>query len=190
MRPPGNAMKHNKASATRVFYRNRFSNGGLWLLCTWTAIVFLQMAVENIETDKQTRVTGTTGHILAIGLSFALMIAFLIPALRFPLHGVVVMPTKIIVRNIMRTHVLSWSEVERFELAKYDPWPRIGVAVLKSSRRVPMVGVQWAPLSRFAEKTVSALNEQLAAAQDARDSLPNLSSADQTQSTSVTGSSP
>jgi hypothetical protein len=145
----------NKAPKTRTFYRNRLGNGGVCLLCTGAVIIFLGYMVEDIEKHQT---------FLAC-YAFVMMMLFLVPALRFPFNGVVVTPTNIVVRNIMRTHALSWSDVERFELAKYDPWPRIGVAVLKSGRRVPMTGVPWAPLSHFAEKTVAALNERLASIQ-------------------------
>jgi hypothetical protein len=37
------------------------------------------------------------------------------------------------IRNIPRTHVSRWDEIERFELARYDPWPRIGAAAKASA---------------------------------------------------------
>lgn len=144
-----------KVDSQRVFYRNRLSNFLVWLLATFGTLYFLVETVEAIE-EKE-------ASVVLIGFSALLMVAFLAPALREPFHGVIITPTQVRIRNIMRTHVLSWDEIERFELAKYDPWPKIGVAVLKTGRRVPMVGVQWAPVSRFAESTVVALNERLSA---------------------------
>jgi hypothetical protein len=119
------------------------------------------MTVQNIRTNQPVGL---------IVFGFILCGLFLVPALREPLHGVVVTRTEVRIRNIMRTHVVSWDEIERFDLAKYDPWPKIGVAILKTGKRLPMVGVQWTPVGRSAENTVAALNEKLAAtrAQDAQ----------------------
>ncbi len=139
----------------RHFVRNRFANGCLFAICAFAAIAFLEIGIEAIN--------GGSGTVL-VAFDFVLCTIFSVPAVRSLVYGVVITGTQLKIRNIMRTHVLRWDEVERFELARYDPWPRVGVAVLKSGRRVPMVGVQWAPLSRFAEKTVAGLNERLAEA--------------------------
>jgi hypothetical protein len=123
------------------------------LISGFATIAFYQMAIEAIHKDVG------TGFVI---FGFIWCAIFLVPTLREPFHGVVVTSTQVRVRNIMRTHVLDWDQIERFELAKYNPWPRIGVVALKGGRRVPMVGVQWAPLGSFAENTVAALNERLA----------------------------
>jgi hypothetical protein len=141
-------------SADRRFYRNRVSNGAVCVLCAFFVVVFLVLALEAIEKSD--------GAALVI-IGFILCGVFLVPALREPFHGVVATSTEVKIRNILRTHMLSWNEIERFELARYDPWPRIGVAVLKAGRRVPMVGIQAARRSRLAEETISALNQELIA---------------------------
>jgi hypothetical protein len=149
-----------KNATGRQVYRNRLSNWSVCLICGFATIAFYQIAVEAIRKNN--------GAVL-VAFGFIMCAIFLIPTLREPFHGVVVTPTQVRVRNIMRTHVLSWDQIERFELAKYDPWPKIGVVVLRGGRRVPMVGVQRAPLGRFAENTVAALNERLAGIRDGKE---------------------
>lgn len=144
----------------RQFYRNRLANSGVFIICVFATISFFSLAFEAVHTNEQAAL---------VGMLFVFAIIALVPTLREPFHGVVVTSTQVRVRNIMRTHVLSWDEIERFELAKYDPWPKIGVVILKSGRRVPMVGVQWAVLSKFAENTVVALNERLATMRDGQE---------------------
>jgi hypothetical protein len=137
----------------RVFYRNRINNFLVWVITMFGALYFL---VELIHSINETEYS-----FILIGLTGILMIAFLIPALRCPRSGVVVTSGSVMVRNILKTHVLRWDEVERFELTRYDPWPKVGVAILKSGRRIPMTGVQFALATRFAQNTVAALNAQL-----------------------------
>lgn len=139
----------------RVFYRNRTSNFLVWVITTFGALYFL---VELIHLINEAVISP-----ILIGLTGVLMIAFLVPALRCPRSGVVSTSSNLIVRNILKTHIFRWDEVERFELTRYDPWPKVGVAVLKSGRRVPMTGVQFALATRFAQNTVASLNETLAA---------------------------
>jgi PH (Pleckstrin Homology) domain-containing protein len=138
--------------SSRTFYRSRFANGFAWLICAWACAVLLELATEAPSTGLA-------------AFDYVLAAIFLVPALREPLNGVVTTADKVLVRNVLRTRVLSWHEIEKFELARYDPWPKIGVAVLTSGARVGMVGVQWAPLSRYAEETVTALNSELVARQ-------------------------
>jgi Bacterial PH domain len=144
-----------KTASQRVFYRNKVSNFLVWMLTTLGALYFLAETVEAVEESE--------GSVVLIGFSALLMMSFLIPALRESFHGVVVTGSQVRIRNIMRSHVLGWDEIERFELARYNPWPKVGVAVLESGRRVPMTGVQFALATRFAQDTVVALNTRLAA---------------------------
>jgi hypothetical protein len=146
---------NTKPESQRIFFCNRVSN---LLVCALTGFGALYFLVETVEAVEE-----TDASVVLVGFSALLMVAFLLVALREPFHGVVVTNSQVRIRNIMRTHVLGWDQIERFELAKYDPWPKIGVAILKTGRRVPMVGVQWAPLGQFAENTVMTLNRKLAA---------------------------
>jgi hypothetical protein len=100
------------------------------------------------------------------------MVGFLIPAVRLPRHGVVTTSTELTIRNILRTYVVRWEDVERFELAPYDRLAGVkaGTVVLKDGRRITMTGVQtvafeWAYATKFAKKTIAGLNAQLAVMQ-------------------------
>lgn len=143
-----------RRDSTRRIYRRWFANVTLFILCSFATLIFLVLSLESIEKDN--------GAVL-ITFGFVLFAIFLVPAARCIFYGVVVTESEVRVRNILRTHVLAWDEIDRFELTKYDPWPLIGVAVLKTGRRIPMAGIQWALLSHFAKDTVSALNDQLTA---------------------------
>jgi hypothetical protein len=145
-------------SRERVFYRNRLSNLLVWAVVTFGALYFL---VKLIGTIKESHPSP-----ILIGFTGLLMIAFLIPALRYPRHGVVSTDSKIIIRNIFKTHTLRWDDVERFELTRYDPWPKVGVVILQDGGRIPMTGVQFALATSFAQNTIDALNTSLAARRD------------------------
>lgn len=155
----GSDMKRGSADGRR-FYRRRVLNGTLFILCGWATIVFWGLGEEAISKDDGPAV---------ITLCFILFAICLVPTIRCPFYGVVITDTKVRVRNILRTHVLRWDEIDRFEYEKYDPWPLIGVVWLKNGRRVPMGGIQWALLSKFAENTVAALNERLATMRDGQE---------------------
>jgi hypothetical protein len=146
-----------------TFYRNRLSNFIVWVIFAWGVLYLLIHLIHDVKETEPSS--------FLIVLDAILMIGFLIPAVRIPRHGVVTTSTKVIIRNIVRTYVVHWEDVERFELAPYDRLAgvRAGTAVLKDGRRIRMTGVQtvafeWAYATKFAKKTVAALNEQLAEA--------------------------
>lgn len=138
----------HRRTAQSTFYRNRLSNFLVSAMTGLTALYFLSSAL------------GGSGKPVAIGADAVLMVAFIVPAARFPRHGVVTSPTGIVVRNILRTYVLRWDEVERFELAS-DRFPSGGVAVVNDGRRIPMTGINQGLVGHFVTETVAALNEQL-----------------------------
>ena len=144
----------------RTFYRFRFNTIGLCLFASFTTVYFLTEIIKALNTNEPSTAV--------VVLYSALMTVFLIPAIRFPFNGVVATSSMLKIRNIARTHVVSWEEVERFELARHDPWPRVAIVVLKTGKRIPMTGVQAvpyerSPVTRFAKKTIASLNEQLTA---------------------------
>jgi Bacterial PH domain len=66
------------------------------------------------------------------------------------------------IRNILKTHVLQWEQIERFELPRQDPRKRVAVAVLKDGASVAMSGIRYSGLeSRSAQRIVDELNAQL-----------------------------
>ena len=132
----------------RTFYRDDLSNLLVCAMMSFTALYFLTRAIRD-------------GSALPIGLDVLAMFAFAFPAFRYPRHGVITTSAGVVVRNIFKTHVLAWSDIERFELARHKPWPMVGVAVLTDGRRIPMTGIQNAPASRFARRTIEALNDEL-----------------------------
>lgn len=139
-----------------VFYRFRLANFVVWFIMAFTALYFL------VEANKTLGRGDSAGIVNVI-----FMVPFLLAALRFPLNGVVVTPNEVRIRNITRTHVVRWGEVDRFELGRYKLWPQIGVVVLKDGRRIPMTGVQavrygWSPATKHARKTIAALSRRLA----------------------------
>jgi hypothetical protein len=147
------------------FYRNRLSNFIVWIIVVWTALYLLIHLIHNLE--------GAEPSLFLIVLEIILMLGFLVPAVRLPRHGVVTTSAELTIHNILRTYVIRWEDVERFELAPYDRLAGVkaGTAVLKDGRRITMTGVQtvafeWAYATKFAENTVSALNAQLAAMRD------------------------
>jgi membrane protein YdbS with pleckstrin-like domain len=146
--------------ANRVFYRFKLTNFSVWLITAFAALYFLTELVKELGEKEAQPAT--------IILTALLMVAFLVPAVRYPWHGVVATTKEIKVRNILKTHVVRWSEIDRFELTRHNPWPRVGVVALKSGKNIPMTGIQAvpyerSPITKFAMKTVAALNEQLTA---------------------------
>jgi Bacterial PH domain len=134
-----------------TFYRNRVANFLVWAMTAFAALYFLTEMVSAL---------GDALNPAAVGIDASLMIVFLVPAVRFPRHGVVTSPSGIVVRNILRTHVLHWDEVERFEIAS-DFVTNGGVAVLFDGRRIPMTGINQGFVGHCVAETVAALNEEL-----------------------------
>ncbi len=144
-----------KARTTeRTVYRNLLANTLVWIMMTFGTLVFLVDLVEDAELNKPAAI---------MVIDAVCMVAFLVPAVRFPYNGVIALPTEVVVRNIMKTHRIAWSEIERFEMAKYDPWPQVGVVVLRSGRRIPMTALQFALATTVAQRAVADLNRQLSA---------------------------
>jgi hypothetical protein len=135
-------------------YRNHLSNSLCTLGYGFFTVYFLAEFGRNLSRGEPV--------VAWLAVPFALI--FVIPAVRYPGHGVAVTPTDFVIRNIFRTHTVPRSEVERFELTRYWRfWTLIGVAVLKDGRRIPMTGVQFALAIKFAQNTVAALNANLVA---------------------------
>lgn len=143
----------DRAKEVHVF-RNRFGDALVWCMVTFGALYFLIALINNAQEGKQT---------VLLVIDALLMLGFLAPALRCPWHGVIVSPKQVVVRNIMRTHRVMWGDIERFEIARYDPWPQVGVVVLRNGRRIPMTALQVALATKVAQRSVAELNRQLAA---------------------------
>ena len=80
--------------------------------------------------------------------------------------------------NAFRTIDLSWGEIARFRVDRYGPYPKIGVAELKTGRRVHMAALQGPnplgrPRNRTAENLVASLNGLL---QDPRRNMEPIAS--------------
>lgn len=133
-------------------FRNRLSDAVVWVLMAFATLYFLTSIVEDAERGKP---------VVLLALDALLLLGFLIPAIRYPLHGVIVSPTEVVVRNIMKTHKIAWNNIERFEIARHDPWPQVGVAVLRNGRRIPMTALQVALATKVAQRAVTDLNQQL-----------------------------
>ncbi len=133
------------------FYRDRLPN---FFVCAVTGLGALYSLFELL------RALGDSASPAVIAIDAGLMVGFLVPAVRFPRNGVVTSPSGIVIRNILRTHVLRWDEVERFEIAN-DFVPNGGVAVLNDGTRIPMTGINQGLVGHFVAVTVAALNEEL-----------------------------
>ena len=102
-------MRPNRRTAdNRAFYRNRLSNFLVSATMAFAARVLTQL-VRAIEQPDESPVL--------IGLLAVLLVAFLIPLVRFPRNGVVTTSAEVTIRNILRTHVLQWGDLEHFEVA-------------------------------------------------------------------------
>jgi PH (Pleckstrin Homology) domain-containing protein len=156
IRPPGRASQASARAAAggRHFYRNRVSNLLVWLIAAFCVDYFSVQGAAALS-------DGSTA--LAVG-ALALMALWLVPLARVPFHGVVASAEGVRIRNVWGSHSVGWSEIERFETGSYGPWPWTGIAVLKSGRRIPIVGIQRGAIGRSTERTVAALNERLAEA--------------------------
>ncbi len=140
------------AGDTPTYYRGRLANTIVAVIAGLTALHFL------VELIHQLGSSGASSFDKAYDAIF--VIAFLIPALRFPRNGVQVSDAKIVIRNILRTHVLQWETVERFEVSGAS-FTRTGVAVLKDGSRIRMTGIRSGLVDHFAQNTVAALNARL-----------------------------
>lgn len=70
--------------------------------------------------------------------------------------------------NPLKTELVSWSEIERFSLGRYGPWPHVGLMELKNGSRRHIFGIQapnplTRPKNRSAQNLVEQLNQELAA---------------------------
>jgi Bacterial PH domain len=81
-------------------------------------------------------------------------------AVRFAVQGVLVDEVGVLIRNGLRSHRLRWEDIDHFEYARCDPWPRVGVAVLRTGRRIAMVSLQRGYVGHFPEQAVEALNRE------------------------------
>ncbi len=140
------------STESRRFYRNRISNLLVWLIVAFCADVFLVGLAGDLRSGR----AGVILDLVALAPCLFLLV-------RIPRHGVMADEHGVTVRNVWRTHVLAWSEIERFEAGSYPPWPRAGIAVLRDGTRVPIVGIQRGILGKLTENTVAALNQRLAA---------------------------
>jgi hypothetical protein len=75
--------------------------------------------------------------------------------------------------NPLRTELVNWSEIERFALGRYGPWPHVGLIELRNGSRRHIFGIQAPnPLTRRknrgAQVLVEQLNQELAAKRDQR----------------------
>ena len=104
-------------------------------------------------------VAGTVLAALALG-GTAAVVWYL--AVRFAIQGVLTDEAGVLIRNGLRSHRLRWEDIDHFEYSRCDPWPRVGVAVLRSGRRIAMVSLQRGYVGHFPERAVEALNGQLA----------------------------
>jgi hypothetical protein len=143
---------NERHSDTGTFYRSRLTNSLVFLITGFAALEFLVNLVRQAEKPEP------SGVLLV--MSTILFVAFLVPTLRYPRHGVVATRDQLVIRNILKTHIVDWDDVDRFELGRYDPWPKVGIAVLRNGKRIPMTGVQWRPATPYAERAVAALNQE------------------------------
>jgi Bacterial PH domain len=80
--------------------------------------------------------------------------------------------------NPLRTELVNWSEIERFTLGRYGPWPHVGLIELRNGSRRHIFGIQapnplTRPKNRGAQILVEQLNQELAAKRGPR--LPTTS---------------
>ncbi len=138
--------------ADSKIYRNRGSDAAVWVIVAFAALYFLTRVINDIDQHEQ------VGLVVFDGL---LTIAFAIPAVRYPWHRVIARPERLVIRNITRTHSVAWDDVVEFQLTRHDPWPRVGVAVLRTGQRIPMTALQAARVTRVAERAISDLRQEL-----------------------------
>jgi hypothetical protein len=138
-----------------TFYRGRLANLVTWLIVAGTTLYLLTSLARNIKEPEPSD--------FLIAFDAIAFIGFLVPTLRVPRNGVLTTSRAVTIRNILKTHVLQWEQIERFELPRQDPRKRVAVAALKDGASVAMSGIRYSGLeSRSAQKIVEELNTQLA----------------------------
>lgn len=129
----------------------------MWAIMAFGVGYFL---TELVRIGKEPKPDAALSVVLVV-----LMIPLLPFLLRVPVWGIVTTERFLKIRNILRTYVVRWDDVEQFELGRHDPWPCVGIAVLKDGRRVPITAIQpaypWSPANKFARRTIPALNKEL-----------------------------
>lgn len=135
-----------------IVYRSTVANLIVWLVLAAIALYFLTKLGGALERDESSPLAAALTAICSIG--------FLIPAIRYPLSGVWTNSRRVVVRNIFKTYVLRWDEVQRFELTRSETWPK-AIVRLKTGVRIPLTGVQYGLAAQAAEEVVAALNRQL-----------------------------
>ncbi len=141
------------ATSSPVKYRNRPGVILVWFIWTVGTLIALARLIEALERDDQ----------LAIPILWGILLfVFAVPMVRSLRWGVIAGPTDVIVRNILRTHKVQLSEVDRCEIDRLDPWPRVGIVILQSGKRIPMTALQDGLAVHVAQRAVDDLNQRLA----------------------------
>ncbi|HEY7477983.1 MAG TPA: PH domain-containing protein [Actinomycetota bacterium] len=84
-------------------------------------------------------------------------------AARFAMMGLLVEPTGIRVRNLLRTHRIAWSRIDAVRMGTWKRvFPRMGLVDLVDGRTIPIAGVVGPnPITRPNNRTAESLMDQL-----------------------------
>lgn len=139
----------------RRVYRRLALNAWGSLCMAGVGIAFSVLAVDAAPHGK-----GVAGTVAIVVLAGAVAVLGWYLAVRMAIQGVIADEKGVLIRNGLRSHRLRWDEIDHFEYGRCDPWPRIGLAVLRSGRRIAMVSLQRGYISHFPEQAVEALNSE------------------------------
>jgi hypothetical protein len=140
---------------TRRIYRRRALNA-----CGMVCMLGVGIAFTTLLTDAAPSGKGVLGTVVVAALFGGTAACGWYLAVRFAIQGVLTDEAGVLIRNGLRSHRLTWEEIDHFEYARCDPWPRVGVAVLRSGRRIAMVSLQRGYVGHFPEESVEALNRE------------------------------
>jgi hypothetical protein len=148
-------LTKNPAGSRRV-YRRRAMNACCSLCMVGVGVAFTTGVIDWTPDGKG--IIGTAVVVVLAGgtAAFGWYLAF-----RTAIQGVLVDGSGVLIRNALRSHRIEWQEVDHFEYGRCDPWPRIGVTVLRSGRRIGMVSLQRGYVGHWPARAVAELNHRL-----------------------------
>ncbi len=144
-------MIGSRTSAERHVFHNREHTAGLAIITAAVVVTILIWMAVDTRAETPARL---------FGVGLALIYGFL--GYRAARSRVYADASGVRIVNAFRTIEAPWVDIARFSVGRYGPYPKIGIAELKTGRRFHMSALQGPnPLGRPKNRTAETLVESL-----------------------------